>query len=229
MGLRTADRPRGTRAPRSGLDLLLADVSAPASPEELVHERQAVTGYTRVRREAPAGRIPPGRPTGRARRGAMTLVKVSAGVAATLVSGTAFAAQTGNLPAGAQQRLHDTFPFVAGTSAGPSTAGRPSQLGPTTGPSAVRTPAVTADPTLVQLCQAWWDAHTGGQHSTALPTADEAALAAAAGSAERITPFCAQLLGGDKNDKPTGTPTTSTTAKPGKAKKSPKDHTTPKH
>jgi len=229
MGLRTADRPRGTRAPRSGLDLLLADVSAPASPEELVHERQAVTGYTRVRREAPAGRIPPGRPTGRARRGAMTLVKVSAGVAAALVSGTAFAAQTGNLPAGAQQRLHDTFPFVAGTSAGPATAGRPSQPSRATGASAVPTPAVTADPTLVQLCQAWRDAHTGDPDSTALPTADEAALAAAAGSAERITPFCAQLLGGDKNDKPTGTPTTSTTAKPGNAKKTPKAHPTPNH
>jgi len=94
----------------------------------------------------------------------------------------------------------------------------------------VRTPAVTADPALVGLCQAWRGAHTGGPYNSPLPTADEAALVAVAGSAERITPFCAQLLGDD--GKPTGAPRPSSSAtsdKPGNAKKTPKAHPTPNH
>jgi len=204
-----------------GLSALLAAAKAPASPGELAGEREAVAGFVVAYREAAPTSLPTGRHRVRiplpARAAA---VKVAAGAAVLAVGGAALAAETGHLPAGAQQHAHNLFSAVgvpaprttAPTGAGPTgatatgtvsavpttTSARPS---PATAPPG--TSPATESPSIHGLCQAWVaEQEPQGKQMTA---SAQRALATAAGGEARIAGFCTGLL---------STPVPSATPKP---------------
>jgi hypothetical protein len=209
-----------------GLAALLDAAQAPASPRELAGEQAAVAGYVAAYREAVPTSMPKGRRRVRIPSPARAAaVKVAAGVAVLAVGGGALAAETGRLPAGAQQRAHDLF-SAAGVPAPRTTAptGTAPATTPTTGTATTPTPAptsATAVPTpttattttstaaIRGLCRAW--AAQQKPHGKAMTAAARRALAAAAGGADRIPAFCADQLG---TPAPTATPTPKPKGKP---------------
>jgi hypothetical protein len=131
----------------------------------------------------------------------MVAVKVAAGVAVLAAGGTAVAAETGNLPAGARQ-----FLSALGVPA-PDGGSRPTATGagrtrPGTHAAPVVTPAppsrgATTDPAQVAalgLCRSWDAARTNPQ-GKAVPPATRHALADLAGGESRIAGYCDDLLG----------------------------------
>lgn len=208
IGLTEADRlvagdPLSPGYP--GLVALLDVAKAPASGEELAGERTAVAGFAAAYRGAVPASVPRGR-----RRAWVPLsakgvaVKVAAGVAVLAVGGTALAAETGNLPAGVQQRAHSVF---AGLGVPPADGGRrPTDPGPAGAAGSVR-PSTSAVPTpdvhgttprpsdvaTLLLCQAW-DAERKDPHGKAMTAQARRALSAVAGGQSRVPAFCAALL-----------------------------------
>ncbi len=222
-----------------GLAALLDAARGPASPRELAGERAAVAGFVAAYREAVPTSLPKGRRRVRIPSPARAAaVKVAAGVAVLAVGGGALAAETGRLPAGAQQRAHDLF-SAAGVpaprpttpsrtaGAGPAVTGTPSRtLTPapqppstTTAPPAGTTPAATGTtPAAVRgLCRAWVAQQK--PNGKAMTAGARRALASAAGGQARIPAFCADRLetaGPEPKDKPKGKPSTRPTrATPG--------------
>jgi hypothetical protein len=184
-----------------GLSVLLAAVRAPAFAEELAGEPAAVAGFTAARRDAEP--TMPGRRRVRVPLSArMVAVKVASSAAVLMAGGTAFAAETGHLPAGVQRHAHSMFSSLGVPASGTGT--RPSGTGPggTAGsirpqatPSTGATPG-TADPSgavALELCQAWDAAQK--PHGKAVPPESRKALATLAGGEPRIATFCATLLG----------------------------------
>ena len=87
-----------------GLGVLLDAAAAPPSVEELAGERAAVARFVAAYRDA--GPVPPARtPIPASRSARMVAIKVAAAAAVLAAGGTAVAAETGNLPAGARQFL----------------------------------------------------------------------------------------------------------------------------
>jgi hypothetical protein len=227
-GIRAAVQPDGGRVDPSPLDYLLAAATAPASPAELAGERRATANFVRVRRSH-SHRAGAGGSVGPPRLRRAVLVKVTVGVTVALAGGTAFAAQSGRLPAGAEQRIHDALPFLAppapphGTPATSPSAGDGSAR-----PQSTESVAGSTSPHLVELCVAWRDRQDGTPGRAPLTGADLAALTAAAGSAERIPDFCGRMLASAAGRaSPTGTPQAApvTPSHPGS---SPHPHPTPK-
>ena len=180
-----------------GLGVLLDAAAAPPSVEELAGERAAVARFVAAYRDAP-----PVRPPNRASRPArMAAIKVAAAVAVLAAGGTAVAAETGNLPAGARQVLTGLgVPVPAGgprpTATGTGRTGvgthvpspatpMPSSRGAAPGPSEVWA---------LDLCRSW-DAARTGPHGKAVPAQTRHALADLAGGEKRIDGFCAGVLG----------------------------------
>lgn len=216
IGLTEADRlvagdPPGPGCP--GLVALLDVARAPASEQELAGERAAVAGFAAAYRGAVPTSVPKGR-----RRAWVPLaargvaVKVAAGVAVLAVGGTALAAETGSLPAGAQQRAHGMFSSLGvpapDTGARPPGAGQagvagsvlPSTpAGPT--PSAVGATPRPTDPATLGLCRAW-DAERKDPSGTAMTPQDRHALSVAAGGQSGVAAFCKALL----SPSPVGSP-----------------------
>jgi hypothetical protein len=225
IGLTEADRLVAGDPPSSGCPGLVAllDVAkAPGSEEELAGERVAVAGFAAAYR----GAVPASVPKGRRRaweplsaRG--VAVKVAAGVAVLAAGGTALAAETGNLPAGVQQRAHRMFsglgvpaadPDGRSTGVGPAGVGgsmQPSASAiPTPSPHAGGTTPRPSDPATLALCEAW-DAERKDPHGKAMTAQAHRALFAAAGSQSRVPAFCAALLTPTPDGRPSagGAPT----------------------
>jgi hypothetical protein len=190
----------GPGAPdHAGLARLLSAAAAPARPHELAGEQAMVAEFVRVYRE-PAPRVQPPRARGvrLPRFGRMAAVKVAAGVALLAAGGTAFAAETGNLPGPAQRRAHDLFSPL-GVPAPVTSAGRdavtdrpPSPAAP----SAVRSPEPSHS-AAVALCRAWVESRRG-PHAPQMPAEERRALVTAAGGVAAVPTYCVRVLREDQ-------------------------------
>jgi hypothetical protein len=198
-----------------GLSVLLDAAKAPPSVDELAGERAAVAGFLAAHRKAAA--TAPSKRRNRARlqlSARAVALKVAAAVTVLAMGGTAVAAQTGKLPAGAQQRAHDMLSSL-GVPA-PDDGPRPAPTGPvrpskSARPSATPTPptsAATTDPVALTLCQQW-DAARRKPHGEAMTAEAKHALAKAAGGQAKVADFCITLL-----DNPPATPSGPATANP---------------
>jgi hypothetical protein len=179
------------------LSYLLAAAAAPPSSDELVGLAAAVAAYER------AG-LTTGETAVRApRRSWLTrslAVKAAAGTAVLLMGGTALAAETGNLPNGAQQQAHDLFSGLGVPPPGVRVGATPA---PGDTPSAPPTPAPApsnhgrtispSSPAALGLCRAW---EASQNNPTGKKMAAEAFLdlSRAAGGEANIADFCAPLL-----------------------------------
>jgi hypothetical protein len=190
----------GSGAPdHAGLARLLSAAAAPARPHELAGEQAMVAAFIRARRE-PAPRVQPPRTRGVRTPRYGRMAAVAAGLALAVAGGTAFAAETGNLPGPAQRRAHDLFSGW-GVPAPSTGAGRGDA---TTRPfsAAASGDASTPDRSeLVGLCRDWVTAHRN-PHAPALPAADLRTLAAAAGDPAAIPTYCERLLADDGSGSP---------------------------
>jgi hypothetical protein len=209
---------RPTVGDRSALAGLLAAAAAPARPDELAGEQAIRSAFARAQLSPdPAPVAVPERRRHAFRFGGMATVKVAAAVAALIAGGTAFAAETGNLPDAAQRRAHDLFSawgVPAPESAGPS-AGLAS-VSPSASPSAGRSPSPDASTsTLLALCRVW-DAAERDPQAKALAADELRALLTAAGGAQSIPKFCAGLLGQHGNAPDVTPPPTPSPTHPGK-------------
>lgn len=204
---------------------LLAAAAAPPRSDELVDLPAAVAAF-----EAAGQNGEPNVAVTRRRRlfARSVVVKAVAGVALVLFGGTAVAAETGNLPSGAQRHAHDVFsvlgvPPPAATSS-PAQSPAPSPAGhvtPTVAPGA-GAEATTPQPTSAAapgLCRSWQARQKNPKNK---PMKAEAlrALAAAAGGAEHIAAYCAAVLAGSPGSTATAGPTTAaaTPSHPGNGK-----------
>jgi len=202
-----------------GLSHLLAAAAAPPRPDELSGLSRAVAAFEAAGRDD--------QPTVSAVRVRRVLarsvaVKVAAGVAVVLFGGTAWAAETGNLPGRSQQHAHDLFSVLgvparsaAPTSAPPTTppANIPSPT-PASTPIATPSPSVrstapgTTSPATPGLCRSWLARQKNPKHKP-INVQTLRKLAAAAGGEEHIAAFCTALLAPG--------PAPSATASPGAA------------
>jgi hypothetical protein len=182
-----------------GLGVLLDAAAAPPSVEELAGERAAVARFVAAYRDAAP--VPPARPPVPASRSArMAAVKVAAMVAVLAAGGTAVAAETGNLPAGARQFLTglgvpapDGGPRPTATGAGRTGASRHA---PSPATSARPSRSAAPDPAEVwalDLCRSW-DAARTSPHGKAVPADTRHALADLARGEKRIDDFCDDVL-----------------------------------
>jgi len=215
IGSREAEQLLGgdpTRSAYPELSDLLAAAAAPPRREELVGLRSAVAAFEAAGQdgfetaglpgfEAPGqrGEVSVAVP-GRRRAFARSIVlKAAAGVAVVLFGGTALAAEAGILPGGAQQHAHDVFSALGvpppGTPA-PSASFPVRPVTPTSSPSFGSQAATPATPGAVApgLCRSW-AAQQQNPKKKPLKAKALRDLADAAGGADRIAAFCAQLLG----------------------------------
>ncbi|MEV6713379.1 hypothetical protein AB0M48_15210 [Lentzea sp. NPDC051208] len=181
---------------------LLAAAGAPARDQELAGEQAAMAAF-RDARLAPA----PQRWRPRMLKAALAnllAVKI-AGVAALTAGGIALAAAAGTLPG--QQREEPTTP--AGTTTVVSTTSA-TTAATSKGPEQKPDNSASPSPSLKGLCQAY-TAGAGSEHGKSHDNPAFSALITAAGGAERVPGFCADLLGEKpgKSDHAPGKPTRS--------------------
>jgi len=180
-----------------GLGHLLDAVRAPATAEELAGERAMVAALAEARRRAVPATPPKGKARVKVPLSARTVVvNVAAGLALLSAGGTAVAARTGNLPAGAQQQAHRLFSAL-GVPA-PRTGGTPAPAPGTRTPGTPVTsrppvPATPAPPVTIPpgWCRAWRAEPKG----KAMEARSRSALIAAAGGEEKVDDYCARLTG----------------------------------
>jgi hypothetical protein len=179
-----------------GLGVLLDAAAAAPSGEELAGERAAVARFVAAYRDAPPTR-PPNRASRRVR---MVAIKVAAAAAVLAAGGTAVAAETGNLPAGARQVLTGLgVPVPAGgprptaTGTGRTGVGTHVPSPATPAPSSGGAAPGPAEVWALDLCRSW-DAARTNPHGKAVPAETRKALAKLAGGAKRIDGFCAGVL-----------------------------------
>ncbi|MCR3748136.1 hypothetical protein LX88_002074 [Lentzea californiensis] len=127
-----------------------------------------------------------------------------AGVAVLTAGGIALAAAAGTLPG--QQREEPAAP--AGTTVVSTTSA--TTAAPSKGPEQKPDNSASPSPSLKGLCQAY-TAGAGSEHGKAHNNPAFSALITAAGGAERVPGFCADLLGEKpgKSDHTPGKPTRS--------------------
>ena len=210
-----------------GLATLLDAAKAPATGGELAGEDAAVARLVAAYREAAPTSPPRGRRRARIASSAGTAaVKVAAGVVVLAVGGSALAAETGRLPAGAQQTAHELFSAVgipAPTTTAAPTGAPATRPAPSATPTPSRTPTATpattpapgtVDPALRKLCRAWTVHHK--PHGKAMTATAKRTLIRAAGGEAAVPAFCAHLLGGPAATHGTGKPgSTGEPATPG--------------
>jgi hypothetical protein len=163
----------------------------------------------------------------------MVAIKVAAGAAVLAAGGTAVAAETGNLPAGARQFLTGLgVPVPAGgprpTATGTGRTGASTQV-PSPATLAPPSRGAAPDPAEVwalDLCRSW-DAARTNPHGEAVPAETRHALADLAGGEKRITEYCDGVLGAAPS--PTASPSAAENGKKhdDKPKPSKKPHPTP--
>jgi hypothetical protein len=190
-----AAHPSGTDHP--GLAALLAAARAPGTPEELAGEREVVAAFVAHRKRA--ARSVRRRRTARVRA---ALVPATVGLALLILSGTAVAARTGNLPQQAQQHAHRLFSAL-GVPAPRTGTPHPSPAG-TTRPG----PRPSLDVTALTWCEAW-----RGVPNRSLSGEDKRRLTAAAGGEEDIDRYCRDLHR-SASSPPTPAPSTSSSPTP---------------
>jgi hypothetical protein len=165
--------PPGT--PRAGLGPLLDALRAPATRGELSAEKEAVAAFRAHRKRAARA----------ARRTTRSvLVPALTALALLMFGGTALAARTGNLPAGAQQHAHHLFSALGVPAPRTGPTGPPTPVA-STGPSPSRAPT----PAVVELgwCADW---QPGGPP---LSSDNHRRLRTAAGGEEHIPGYCDRL------------------------------------
>jgi hypothetical protein len=208
-----------------GLARLLAATSGPATPEELAGERRALAEFAAVMRSHPSTLVP--------RRAAMpsklfTIRAAAAALVAVLSIGGVAVAATGLLPGqardGAGQAPSTTTAGAAGHGLGEAAAtdldadvaaggaeahGRGSAAGPDA------TAAARAG-----LCRAW-QAGEGADNGRRTDSVAFQALAAAAGGADRVAGYCADVTAGGagahergQGSPPSGSPPSTTVSPP---------------
>jgi hypothetical protein len=170
----------------AALRRLLDAATAPAAASELTGEKAAVAAFRAHRtRAARAARRP-----ARMRVGVVT---VATGLALLVLGGTAAAARTGNLPAGAQQHAHRLISAL-GVPA-PRTGPLPAHPTPSSSPrpsssrSAGASPSPSLDVTALSWCEAW----RGGPGRSPLNRENRGRLESAAGGAAGVPRFCARV------------------------------------
>ncbi|MGW4210245.1 hypothetical protein ACWEIJ_19810 [Lentzea sp. NPDC004789] len=181
---------------------LLAAASAPARDRELAGEQVAVAAF----RDARLAAAPQRRRPRMLKIALANLLSVKiAGAAALTAGGIALAAATGTLPG--QHRVEPTTPVntnVVSTTSVTSPATSKAQ-------EEKRDDHPSPTPSLKGLCQAY-TAGAGAEHGKAHDNPAFSALESAAGGADRVPAFCADLLSdqpgkpGHAQDKP-GRPT----------------------
>jgi hypothetical protein len=187
---------------------VLAAAAAPPRPHELAGLRAAVAEFESAGRYVDAPR------TRAARRSPLTLsvgMKVAAGVAVVLFGGTAVAAETGNLPGGAQQQAHDLFsslgvpPPAASPTAGATPEEDPTTPAPAPSASDHGRKLDPTSPAVLGLCRAW-EAQQQNPKDKPMPAEARRDLAAAAGGERHLAAFCAPLLAGPRQRSVAPTP-----------------------
>ncbi|MBM2615334.1 hypothetical protein JIG36_07125 [Actinoplanes sp. LDG1-06] len=157
------------------LAALLEAARAPGTPEELAGEKEMVAAFTAHRKRA--ARSVRRQRTARIRA---ALVPATIGLALLILTGTAVAARTGNLPQEAQQHAHRLFSALGVPAPGTGT--------PDPSPSTRPGPRPSLDVTALTWCEAW-----GGAPNRSLSRDDRRRLAAAAGGEEDIAKYCRDL------------------------------------
>ncbi|HEX8867446.1 MAG TPA: hypothetical protein VF821_17440, partial [Lentzea sp.] len=184
---------------------LLAAASAPARHHELAGEEAAVAAFRTARlATAPQRRRP--------RMLSLLSVKIAA-TAAAAAGGIALAAAAGALPG---QHREDPAPtadtnVITTSSTTAASKQKPAEGKPDTNPS--------PSPSLKGLCQAWTSG-AGADHGKAHENPAFSALITAAGGADKVPAFCADL----PEDKPGNTKPGDAPGKSGEAPGKP-DHT----
>jgi hypothetical protein len=159
-----------------GVARLLAAVAAPAAPEELAAEQQALAQFAAAHARPPA-RVP--------RRSAVpskpfTMKAAAAALVAVLSIGGVAAAATGLLPGQASSVADQVPATTAATTAG----------------HGVGSAAVTdLDRATQELCRAW-QAGQGADHGQRTNSAAFQALAAAVGGADNVAGYCKDVTAG---------------------------------
>lgn len=160
---------------RPGLADLLEAARAPGTPEELAGEKEVVAAFVAHRKRA--ARAQRRRTPARIRA---VLVPATTGLALLILTGTAVAARTGNLPQEAQQHAHRLFSALGVPEPRTGTPGTPSPSRPA--------PRPTPDITALTWCEAW-----RGAPGRTLSREDRRKLSAAAGGEPRIEKYCVDL------------------------------------
>ncbi|HTJ34131.1 MAG TPA: hypothetical protein VL738_12955 [Dactylosporangium sp.] len=165
--------------PEGRLGELLRAAAAPGRPHELAGEEAAVAAFTRVYR--PAKRL--------RRRIVATAVAV---FTAASIGGTAFAAETGHLPAPIKSWLEGA-PDQTTTAAAPSPSAQPrtTPAGPAASPPAAGTPAAI---NTAAACRAYL-AFRADPRAGAVTGEERKELARLAGGEPAIEDYCRRLLG----------------------------------
>jgi hypothetical protein len=197
-------------ADREGLAGLLALAAGPVRPDELAGRADAVRAFVR----APWQPAPTVAPAPRTR--ALSLltraaaVKLAAALGVLLVAGTAVAAGTGRLPAGAQHRAHDLLNPLgipvpdARRAPGPASGSPGNHAGTGTVPGGAASPSAGEDAAGVRgLCQAW---SVQRDHPESAAPALVEHLGALAGGTGNIPAYCATVLGSTPTPAATPTP-----------------------
>jgi hypothetical protein len=183
-----------------GLARLLAAATAPAAPEELAGERQALAEFTAVLRSHPSTLSPRRTPVPRK---VFTMKAAAAALVAVLSLGGVAAAASGLLPDQASP-VADQAPATTGADAaahglGQAAAanlGGTAQAGSTAGQG--RESAVGPDAHAAAragLCRAW-QAGQGGDHGRRMDAVAFQALVAAAGGADKVAGYCEDVTAG---------------------------------
>ena len=187
-----------------GLARLLVATSAPAAPEELAGERQALATFAGVMRSHP--------PTLSPRRTAVpgkvfTMKAAAAALVAALSIGGVAAAATGLLPDQASPVANQAVATTAADAAAHglgkaavANMGGTAKAGSTDGQG--RESAVGPDATAAAragLCRAW-EAGQGGDHGRRMDSVAFQALVDAAGGADKVAAYCQDVTAGSSAD-----------------------------
>jgi hypothetical protein len=167
---------------------VLAAAAAPPSPDELAGERQAVAAFSAVARSIPH-RAAPRRQTVLTRFVSFKLA-AAAVIAALSVAGVAGAA-TGTLPDAAQRVAHRMLGAAGVPSPDDHAGGAPSDNSSAKSDHSANGPDATGA-AKQGLCRAWASGQ-GGEHGKKEDATAFKALADAAGGADRIAEYCADV------------------------------------
>jgi hypothetical protein len=205
-----------------GLARLLVATSAPAAPEELAGERQALATFAAVMRSHPPTLSP--RRTAVPRKVFTRRAAAAALVAALSIGGVA-AAATGLLPDQASPVANQAAATTAANAAAHdlgkaavANMGGTAKAGSTDGQG--RESAVGPDATAAAhagLCRAW-EAGQGGDHGRRMDSVAFQALVDAAGGADKVAAYCRDVAAGSAGAHGQGQaspPSSGPTADPG--------------
>jgi hypothetical protein len=183
-----------------GLARLLVATSAPAAPEELAGERQALATFAAVMRSHPPTLSP--RRTAVPRK-VFTMKAAAAALVAALSIGGVAAAATGLLPDQASPVANQAAATTAANAAAHdlgkaavANMGGTAKAGSTDGQG--RESAVGPDATAAAragLCRAW-EAGQGGDHGRRMDSVAFQALVDAAGGADKVAAYCRDVAAG---------------------------------